>query len=137
MTKLPYANASKDKYAAIDYKVKIDSGSDIISAGKVVDNMKLSVDSSLTSYAEITQISALQNLISMEQLDEYRTSNCYQSTSGISKNMIRIVDITRSKYGKINMISGSAVEENVQCLGIVPVIVGAANAMPYQDLFQL
>jgi hypothetical protein len=77
---------------------------------------------------------ARSGLITTEQLDDYLTNNYTEL-----KNKIRIVDITRQQYSPTNFdsvkttITGEDGKDysvfTNDCLGIVPVIVTAANAL--------
>lgn len=84
---------------------------------------------------------ARSGLITTEQLDDYLTNNYTEI-----KNKIRIVDITRQQYNQANFnsvkstITGEdgkdyAIYTN-DCLGIVPVIVTATNALYFQNMIQ-
>lgn len=72
--------------------------------------------------------------VSMDDFDRMRTGD------GVTgrPNQITVVDITGGKYGKAYLLSGDpqdpAYRDGVECLGIVPVLVGSANAMFFQGL---
>lgn len=48
-------------------------------------------------------------------------------------NRIKIVDITGGKYGSARVLSGDE-RYDIQCLGVVPVIVGSVNSMFFRGL---
>lgn len=52
----------------------------------------------------------------------------------MSRNEIVVVDVTRGKYGDVDMISSGNSYRNVECLGIVPVVTTPVNAMFYQGI---
>jgi len=102
------------------------------------------VDNEITSYCSIVPDIdentglARSGLLSTEQLDDYLTNN-YTDI----KNKIRIVDITRNQYEStpFNSIKSTYIDDansrlstsysvyTNDCLGIVPLIVTATNAL--------
>jgi len=59
------------------------------------------------------------------------------STNSISKNTIKIVDITHSQYDSVivNVKDGNNIyRKSIECLGLVPVITTSMNALFYQGL---
>ena len=68
--------------------------------------------------------------MNMDEFDDFKTK------AKKASNYIRIVDITRSKYGKCTVLSAEEDKaiDGCECLGIMPVITTAANAMYYQKL---
>jgi len=94
------------------------------------------VDSSLTSILSIglaSPLSAATERVPLSALDAYRVSNSLGPVN--SNNSIKIIDITRGHYGKIDLTDGgNNVSDDIECLGIMPVVTTAANAMFYQGL---
>ena len=106
-------------------------------------------DSDITSYCKIVPDidvetgMARSGLLTTEQLDDYLTNNYTEI-----KNKIRIVDITRHEYEQAPFKSvKSIIVDNPtsalsttyavytnECLGIVPLIVTATNALYFQNL---
>ena len=105
------------------------------------------VDNDITSYCSIVPDIdsesglARSGLLSTEQLDDYLTNN-YTDI----KNKIRIVDITRNQYEPtpFNSVKSTYVDTSTrlsssysiytnECLGIVPLIVTATNALYFQN----
>lgn len=92
-------------------------------------------DSNLTSHLEIglKPIDVLSpgkfgQKLSIDVLDDYLTSR-----RSVVKNTIRIVDMTRSQYDRVDNYDCVSCEQlssyTNECLGIVPVVVTPANAM--------
>ena len=129
--KLPYVNDSKDKYAQVSWKIDTELSND---TSEILNDL-LSVDSSLTSYIQISSNAAnYDKLIDLSTLDDYRTSKKL-----MENDTITIVDITRKQYEKISMVesissTNKIFEKNEEFLGILPVIVTPVNAMYYQQL---
>lgn len=101
-------------------------------------------DDDLTSYLEIgnVDLSSYRGKDSIDSLDEYLTNS-----RKVHRNKIRIYDITRSQYQKLNHYDGcvqtlsnysnpdlSSSTHTNECLGIVPIVTTAANAMFFQQL---
>ncbi len=139
-SKLPYDNLSKDKFAQVTYTV----GSELISSNLSNDNFYLSnlnkIDTTLTSYIEITNNSNDTSLITLSTLDGYKTRDTV-----IPKNTFKIIDINRKQYDMINMLSSfsfnggtsTTIQNNeYELLGIMPVIVSPINALYFQKLIE-
>lgn len=123
-TKLPYANKAKDKLAVATYSVGLGEQPDVIAQFEPVD-------SSLTSYLSVKldeSVGASAQRIDLSLFDDYRTGK-----TQFARNKIKIVDITGGRYGEAYVISGGN-RENIQCLGVVPVLVGSANSMFFKGL---
>jgi hypothetical protein len=69
--------------------------------------------------------------INLDSFDSYRIG-----TGHIDANSILIVDITRGDYGKIDLIDriANATSSDVECLGLMPVLMSPMNAMFYQRI---
>lgn len=143
-SKLPYDNISKDKYTSVRFELSPIISSDI--NNKNDDNLnddlnndedeeekqfnqntvlKLlkETDESLTSFVKISVLD--DQCVTQQQLDEMIVKNRIIQ-SGKHRNLFQIVDITHGQYEKnIN---------NKQCIGIMPVIVGAGNALYFQNI---
>lgn len=135
-SKLPYENVESKNYSFCDYKVlsnskPLDSSSSLSAA--------LSVDSTLTSYLELTDCQTRNGKMSLEAFDELKVN---ASSAGIKGGGIRVVDISRSRYqeASFNCVSstcdGNVIETN-ECLGIFPVVVSPLNALYWQHLKDL
>ena len=96
------------------------------------------LDHSLSTYYEICN-NPLSDCVHMtfDKFDDFKT--------GLSKpeeNQFYIVDITRGKYGKMNVLSGTQlnvkqkVYKDREFLGIVPVVTTPVNAMYFQELIE-
>ena len=133
VSKLPYDNDSKDRFTQTTFSVNPNLIHD-------PDNMYLkdlmAVDSSLTSFIEINSDNVYgysannidRSRIDLDTLDKYRTNS-----SNVDINKIIIVDITRGEYGKIDLldITANGTSFDIECLGLMPVIVSPVNAMFY------
>lgn len=133
VSKLPYDNDSKDRFTQTTFSVNENPIRD-------PDNAYLkdltAVDPSLTSFIEITSNDYSagnigKSRISLDTLDRYRTSS-----SNVDSGKIIIVDITNREYEKINLIDRTAnrTSSDVECLGLMPVMVSPVNAMFYQRI---
>lgn len=134
MSRLPYDNLSKDKFASLKYKV--DDEIILQNIGNSYDYLEdlKAIDSTISSYVNINNVASANALISLEDLDKYKTGEQI-----IEKNTIQIVDITRKQYEKINMLSSFSantkiIEKSEELLGIMPVIVSPINAMYFQGI---
>ena len=134
MSKLPYDNDSKDSFTQTTFSVNENPIRD-------PDNAYLkdltAIDPSLTSFIEIMSNNDYsfgnigKSRISLDTLDRYRTSS-----SNVDSGKIIIVDITNREYEKINLIDRIAnrTSSDVECLGLMPVMVSPVNAMFYQRI---
>jgi len=124
-TKLPYDNDAKDKLAAVTYSV------DLASRADVVEDLA-QADKSLTSYLDIRLLDENygtgRQRIDADVFDSYRVGKAVDTP-----NRIKIVDITGGKYGSARVLSGDE-RYDIQCLGVVPVIVGSVNSMFFRGL---
>lgn len=120
-SKLPYDNPTKDKFTVVTYSVEEKENENIINKLKLVDN-------SLTSYLEISYSNNQNRLLNIETFDDYRTGKIT-----FNRNQIKIVDITGGKYEEANILTNND-RINIECLGVVPVIVGSINSMFFKGL---
>lgn len=96
------------------------------------------LDHSISTYYEIRNNDLSDSIhLSFDKFDDFKT--------GVSKpeeNQFYIVDMTRSKYSKMNILSGDqlAAKQKVckdkEFLGIVPVVTSPVNALYFQDLLR-
>lgn len=96
-------------------------------------------DTEITSYIELHD--AGSGVASLDDLDKHLTYS-----KALLKNRIRIYDITRGQYTAYNehncvksVVKNEAFESTVQtndCLGIVPVLVTAPNALYFQNMLE-
>ena len=96
-------------------------------------------DSELTSYIELSD--AGSGVASLDTLDKHLTYS-----KALLKNRIRVYDITRSQYAKFDTHNcvNSLVDNELEsqrvwtndCLGIVPIVTTAANALYFQNLLE-
>lgn len=96
-------------------------------------------DSELTSYIELSD--AGSGVADLETLDQHLTYS-----KSLLRNRVRIYDITRKQYGAYDKYD--CVRSHVQndesdvpvwtndCLGVVPVLVTAANALYFQSMVE-
>lgn len=156
-SKLPYYNASKDKYTFVEYKLSEDIVNlntpldyDVfckpIKNKNYIDHAILSSineeDSTVTSMLTIfTDPDTNSGRLSIEEIDELKTN-----PSSIPKNTFKIIDISRTNYNKVNF---NCVKSNInisnnkkldkyiqtnEILGVIPVVVSPANALYFQKL---
>lgn len=96
-------------------------------------------DSELTSYIEVSD--AGSGVASLDMLDKHLTYS-----KALQKNKIRVYDITRSQYSTfdnhdcVKSLVENELEHKVtqtnDCLGIVPIVTTAANALYFQNLLE-
>lgn len=128
--RLPYDNEAKDTFPYVEYKI-----SPLIENDERSSYSELtSVDPSLTSYIRISQNSyaAYSGYIPLSTYDKY----CINE-SNVPVDTMRIVGIDGMQYGVTNIGSlqnGTVMYEKKECLGIMPVVVGATQALFYQQL---
>src|SRR5574344_650001 len=100
----------------------------------------LSVDPTLTSYIQLKSapLSGDLNLMPLNELDSLKVDR-----TSLKPGTIRIVDITRSEYGSISLLSSfydealsssKNVYVSAECIGILPVMTTPLNAIYYQGL---
>ena len=132
--KLPYNNQAKNSYACTDFTVE--SNIEQFANNSTIDNnlkqQLTNLDPTIISYKKIT--GSNPKYITPDMLEELRISK-----STLSANTIRIVDITHSQYNTVNIHHKNAQDDIVyqvdcECLGILPVITTATNALFYQNL---
>ena len=132
--KLPYDNPALDTFPYVDYKISDPIYIDADSKYKKL----LKADASLTSYIQISQQqgSTYSGYIDLSSYDKYCISE-----QNVPFNTLRIVGIQNNQYGTMdvatinNATSSTLTTYNkIECLGIMPVVVGAAEAMFYQKL---
>lgn len=117
--KLPYANDSKDRFTYVEYSCEF---KDITTEYSDFSEIKIA-DESLTSYIDINLNETNLPLMDLSTFDTLLTNK-----NG-KKNTIKIVNISRNKYEESKIFKN-------KFLGIVPVIVTAANALYYQKLLK-
>lgn len=110
--------------------------SDELSTLSVVREQLYSIVDNINANGGSKAILADDKLLALSSLDQLLTS-----TKQLEKNTIKIVDITKAKYGKADIISSDLtstmlVDKNCECLGIMPVIVSPMNALLYQGFVQ-
>lgn len=131
-SKLPYDNNSYEKINYVEYKIenKIDCSLSSNSFYSLYLN-----DTYLNSYIPIT--------VNQYRKDTLENFDNFVTTSKQSlQNTIRIYDITKYQYKKLNStadlvqtrISADTYINTNDCLGIIPIIVTAANALFFQNL---
>lgn len=96
-------------------------------------------DTELTSYIELSD--AGSGVASLDTLDKHLTYS-----KALLKNRIRVYDITRSQYQQfdthncVNSLADNELESQRiwtnDCLGIVPIVTTAANALYFQNLLE-
>lgn len=90
------------------------------------------MDRSLTSYLDIKLVNedytSGKQRITADTFDNYRTGNIT-----FTPDQIKIIDITGGRYGSARVLSGQD-RYDIQCLGVVPVLVGSANSMFFRGL---
>ena len=139
--KLPYDNASLSSYTWREWQ--------ICSARKIKYNKIKGTryeydvlnfnDSDLTSCIELSDVGS--GVASLDDLDKHLTYS-----KALLKNRIRVYDITRSQYSRFDthncvtsLVTNEAETGWIQtndCLGIVPILVTAANALYFQNLLK-
>lgn len=119
--KLAYDNGMAEKYCSLDFSLE---AKDAISGTSISGDIG---DDSITSYSAITT-SGIPTLLSSGEYDEFLTGE-----KTVTSGTIKIVDITRGVYGKTS-IKGVDDQFHKECIGVVPVITTAANAMFTQML---
>ena len=120
--KLPYYNNSKDCFTYVEYSCEFKK---ITTEDSDFSEIK-TADESLTSYIDINLEQKIpQPLLNLQTFDTLLTNK-----NG-KKNTIKIVNISRNKYEESEIF-----DKNNKFLGIVPVIVTAANALYYQNLLE-
>lgn len=136
--RLPYNNEAKYSYAATDFVVDthISNFFDIHSI--LNDNFKnqlSNLDPTIKTYKKInfSGTTKFNGYITPEDLENLRITK-----TNLAANTIRIVDITHSQYDKVYIHSKDPNTGNVtyiekECLGILPVITTATNALYYQN----
>jgi len=92
------------------------------------------VDSSLSTYASLKTKSNNTGNITIDDLDGYKVN-----AKALKPNTIRIVDMTRSRYGKftishLDTTTYQTTKVEHECLGILPVIVSPATALFYSGI---
>jgi hypothetical protein len=116
--KLPYYNNSKDHFTYVEYSCEFKN---ITTENLDFSEIK-TADKSLTSYIDIN----LEQKIPQPLLDLQTFDTLLTNKNG-KKNTIKIVNISRNKYEESKIFD----KNNNKFLGIVPVIVTAANALYY------
>lgn len=132
--KLPYDNPALDTFPYVDYKI-----SDPVYIDKDSKYSKiLDADPSLTSYIQLYQQtnSTYSGYIDLSTYDKYCVSE-----QNVPINTLKIVGIKNDQYGMMDVASvrGTAAGalttySKVECLGTMPIVVGAAEAMFYQKI---
>jgi hypothetical protein len=114
--KLPYYNNSKDSFTYVEYSCEFKN---IETEDSIFSEIK-KADESLTSYIDINLKEEINSLMNLQSFDTLLTNKNGR------KNTIKIVNISRNKYEESRIF-----ENKNKFLGIVPVIVTAANALYY------
>ena len=141
VSKLPYVNESKDMFPTFTYKVVMPDST----SAELSDEVALlkSYDASISSVFEISAVdcdngknlAAADEMITIEKLDQYLTDGQGNSVGRcIENDTVKVVDITRKKYGVNDFARLLAEGRTRECLGSVAVFTGAANAIYYQHL---
>ena len=134
-SRLPYCNEANNgfKLAYADYKI-IDNSTNKVSADFP---QVAAVDTTLKKYIRIDSASGASGsgYMSLDQFDKLKVSEA----SLPARDTIRVVDLTRGQYSKAKITttdsaSGAVSEADAECLGIMPVITTAANALYYQGI---
>ena len=131
--RLPYNNEALTSYASIDYSLNMSLGdiSDADVFPREISSQIRQLDPSLNKFLKIQFDSS--RYITPDQLELLRVSSAH-----LPQNKIKIVDITHSQYGtvminKTDPATGTTRREE-ECLGLVPVVTTALNALFYQGL---
>ena len=132
--RLPYDNKALTSYSSVDFSLNFTPMS-IQASTKFSDDIKQqfrTLDPSLNTFVQINSSNSKSAYITPEALESLRVS-----TNSISKNTIKIVDITHSQYDSVivNVKDGNNIyRKSIECLGLVPVITTSMNALFYQGL---
>lgn len=121
--KLPYVNEKKNSFNAVRFSLgprPVELSSEALSA-EYLDYVK-GADSTLTSMLWIDP-EPVPLRMTLDRLDEYKTDRAL-----FPNNTFVVVDVSRGDYGVVSA------DKDYECLGIVPVVVAAGNAMFYQKL---
>lgn len=132
--KLPYSNLAHQTLPFVEYKISYLKD---ISASSSLSSLT-SVDPSLTSYIQIEQQTHKQ----FAGYADLSTYDLYLTDSGkVESDTMKIFALNNEQYGvtkvgKPSMNGGIATTAwtDVECLGIMPVVVTPANAMFYQQV---
>lgn len=137
--RLPYKNVANDgtKMAYADYSIDVSYTE--LSANSELSDLT-AIDSSLRNYIVIQSRngSSGSGYMTLAEFDKLKISE--KSLRSLTfKDSIRFVDITRLQYEKATVVtvdpdSGASYSNEKECLGIMPVITTAANAIYYQGL---
>lgn len=119
--RLPYDNASFEKLVGVSYTVSTTNINNYIS------NALSGVDSDLQDIATISINGSM--VYNLSDIDEYRTNE-----KKVDTNNFVIVDTTGATYGRV--VEDERKGEKRECLGIVPIVTTAVNAMQAQQLIQ-
>lgn len=132
--KLPYSNLAHQTLPFVEYKI---SQLKDISASSSLSSLT-AVDPSLTSYIQIEQRTNTQ----FAGYADLSTYDYYLTDSGkVESDTLKIFALTNEQYGlakvgqpQINGGLATTAWTDVECLGIMPVVVTPANAMFYQQV---
>lgn len=128
--KLPYDNTAKDTFPYVEYQISplYENNTN----GKY--SALTTIDNSLTSYIKIYQNrgGSYSGYLPLSTYDSY----CVNELN-TPLNTIRIVGIDGIQYGITDVAtskSGTVLYDKIECLGTMPVLVGATQALFYQQL---
>jgi hypothetical protein len=126
-----YANSSFNtpEFESISSNSKVQALTELLKAETIFEALPYSeitsIDPTLSNYIMINSSSNATTL-NMETIDEYKTGE-----SRVPLNSIYVVDISRGVYGKTQD------KNDMECVGIVPVITTAANALQAQNIIDI
>ena len=131
VARLPYDNASFEKMPGIKYTVEIGQEKlhDKAANGCTYASALVEADSQLNDVA-IIKGGRSPALYDLSAIDEFRTDE-----AKVPANSFLIVDTTGALYGKVVEDSRKGMKR--ECIGIVPVVTTAANALYAQNYIQL
>lgn len=135
-----YFNSLKDEVTSIEHPdsdILLEAllSFDMSNVNKTPLMLLKQLDSSMSSYCEIHSNPFEENgKMSFEEYDRYTTNELKPK-----QNQFYIVDKTRSKYTKVDVLSGDYASTKLhfhgkEILGIVPVVTTPINAMFFQQL---
>lgn len=145
-TRLPYDNAAAGQYNTVTYKIggpkaEINWSEDVKEALKDIlgyktgdenlatDNVSADIDDILSvNDKSITNIKYI-NFETLSTLSDISVDNYLTEEAEVGENSIVIIDKLRGQYAKSS--------DGKECLGIIPVITTATNALYAQDLIAI
>ena len=131
VARLPYDNAAFEKMVGIKYSVefgdRLDKLSDI--SNKSYVSALIQADSQLNDVALIRG-GRTPMLYDLSAIDEFRTDE-----AKVPANTFLIVDTTCATYGRVVEDGRKGMKR--ECIGIIPIVTTAANALYAQNYIQL